>query len=538
MKGRLAGPLRSMVRHGPTALVLLVLVGLGFYGHRTGWTVPKVSALWGKSRGAEKEDWCQAHNVPDSKCIACHPELAGADPKDWCKEHGVPESKCTVCHPEILTKGQADDWCKEHGVPESQCTICHPEIAVKGSLPASESSATVSLDPMAKPAKSPSTCQSHALRVQFSSKEAVSKAGIRLEAVEERPMAASIKANGEIDYDQTRVAHLSSKVAGTVFRAEKEVGQAVKEGDVLALVDAAEVGRAKADLLQAAAQVDVKEKTFERIKTSSEKGLRTQAELLEAEAALREARVRLFNAEQALINLGMPVRAADLAGLPEEKRAERLRFLGLPDPIQATMGPETLTANLIPVKAPFDGIVASRSIVAGEVVDSTKTMFVVADTSRMWAVLDVRVEDMGSLSLGQAVAFQGPDLTSEGKVSWISTAVDEKTRTLRVRASIENPDGRLRAHTFGTARITTRESPNAVAVPDEAIQWEGCCHIVFVRLTDEVFQTRKVRLGARSGRFTEVLVGVLPGEVVATTGSHVLKSEILKSKLGAGCVDE
>src|SRR5512143_3141753 len=147
MKGPLTGPLRLLARQGPTVLVLLALVGLGIWGHRTGWTVPSLSALWGKSEGPEKEDWCQAHNVPDSKCIACHPELAGADPKDWCKEHGVPESKCTVCHPEILTKGQANDWCKEHGVPESQCTICHPEIAVTGQPPASESSATVSLDP-------------------------------------------------------------------------------------------------------------------------------------------------------------------------------------------------------------------------------------------------------------------------------------------------------------------------------------------------------------------------------------------------------
>ncbi|MCU0294364.1 MAG: TolC family protein, partial [Thermoanaerobaculaceae bacterium] len=95
----------------------------------------------------------------------------------------------------------------------------------------------------------------------------------------------------------------------------------MKQGDVLALVDAAEVGRAKTEILQAAAQVDVKEKTFDRIKASTEKGLRTQAELLEAEASLREARGRLSSAEQALINLGLPVRAADLAALPEEKRA-------------------------------------------------------------------------------------------------------------------------------------------------------------------------------------------------------------------------
>jgi cobalt-zinc-cadmium efflux system membrane fusion protein len=108
---------------------------------------------------------------------------------------------------------------------------------------------------------------------------------------------------------------------------------------------------------------------------------------------------------------------------------------------------------------------------------------------------------------------------------------------VKVRAEVDNPEGRLRAHTFGSARIVTRRDEKAIALPDEAIQWEGCCSIVFVRLTDEIFQTRKVRLGTRNRGYTEVLVGVLPGEVIVTTGSHVLKSDILKSKLGAGCVD-
>jgi cobalt-zinc-cadmium efflux system membrane fusion protein len=58
---------------------------------------------------------------------------------------------------------------------------------------------------------------------------------------------------------------------------------------------------------------------------------------------------------------------------------------------------------------------------------------------------------------------------------------------------------------------------------------------VFVRLADDIFQTRKVRLGTQDSHYTEILVGLAPGEVIATEGSHVLKSEILKSNLGAGC---
>ena len=83
-----------------------------------------------------------------------------------------------------------------------------------------------------------------------------------------------------------------------------------------------------------------------------------------------------------------------------------------------------------------------------------------------------------------------------------------------------------------------RTKKKAIVVPDEAIQWEGCCHVVFVQQTDTVFLTRKVRLGLRQDGYTEILVGVRPGEVVVTTGSHVLKSDILKNRLGGADDDD
>lgn len=531
------GPVR---RYLPTLLVFALLGLFAWGGHRTGWKAPKVSELWVRSGKQVKEDWCESHNVPDSRCIACHPELGGGDAKDWCKEHGVAESKCTTCHPEILKGGKAADWCREHGVPESACTTCHPEVAVKGTPP-QNSDAKVKLAPDAKPVSTPMTCQSHALRVQFASPESVRKAGIKLEGVEERPMAARLRAPATVDYDPTRVARLSARASGFAWRVDKEVGQKVKKGDVLALVDSAEIGRAKSEFLQALAAVEVKEKAQKRVEVSSKEGFRTQAELEEARAAVRESKIRLLGAQQALVNLGLHIRLQDVQGESEEKLAERLKFLGLPEDVRSRLSGEFATANLIPVTAPLDGVVVSREIVAGEVVDSSKTLFVVADVGRMWVQADVRLEDARTVAVGQPVLFR-PDGDSEevgaGKITWMSTAVDEKTRTVRVRAEIENPEGRLRAHTFGSARITLRETEKAVAVPSEAVQWEGCCHVVFVRLTDEVFQTRKVRIGAKSGGMTEILIGLVPGEVVATAGSHVLKSDILKSKLGAGCVDD
>jgi cobalt-zinc-cadmium efflux system membrane fusion protein len=526
------------------------LSALGYWGHHSGWKAPKFSDLFGARVPLEEEDWCVEHGVPESKCIKCHPELAGESGADWCKEHGVPESRCTICHPEILTQGVAGDWCREHGVPEPSCTLCHPEIAVRGSPQKGtpDVSVVVAQDDTAlktqpgsvsigRPAKDPSTCQTHAMRVQFASAASIEKAGVKLGSVVERPMGDTLTANAEIDYDRTRLAQVSSRASGVAWWVGKEVGDRVSRGEVLALVDSADIGRAKAELLQAAADRHVRTQARERTRSLILDNIGSQANLQEKEAAFREAEIRLFIARQTLINLGFVLSPDGPSDIPNERE---LLFLGVPQNIREKLDASNTTANLLPITAPLDGVVTARNIVAGEVVETSKPLFVVADTSRMWVMIDVPQSLANRVALGQRVRFRAEPKSDNavlGTIAWISTAVEEQTRTVKVRADMDNAEGRLLASMFGQAAITIRESPTATAVPDEAVQWEGCCHVVFVRLTDEIFQPRKIKVGARSGGFTEVLVGVLPGEVVAATGSHVLKSEILESNLGAGCAD-
>ena len=195
---------------------------------------------------------------------------------------------------------------------------------------------------------------------------------------------------------------------------------------------------------------------------------------------------------------------------------------------------------------PLDGIVVARHIVPGEVVDTNTTLLGVADVQQMWLMLDVRQEGAKYLSLDQPVLFQqgDDDDTPEikGSLAWISTEAGDQTRTVKVRVNLPNKDGRLRGNTFGTGRIVLRQEPRAVVVPCEAVHWDGDCSVVFVRdknfLLDgspKFFHIRTVRLGVKDGDTTEIIAGVLPGEVIASRNSVVLEAQLLKSKLGAGC---
>ena len=161
----------------------------------------------------------------------------------------------------------------------------------------------------------------------------------------------------------------------------------------------------------------------------------------------------------------------------------------------------------------------------------------------MWLTLNVRQEDVRYLKLEQPVRFRadGGKLEAAGQIAWISPAVDETTRTVAIRVELPNLDGSLRANTFGQGRIVLREESSTVVVPNIAVHWDGSCHVVFVRdkhffeeEAPKVFYTRTVRVGASDEKYTELLAGVLPGEIVASTGSAVLRAELLRNNLGAG----
>jgi cobalt-zinc-cadmium efflux system membrane fusion protein len=369
--------------------------------------------------------------------------------------------------------------------------------------------------------------------LKLPSDEAAATVGIRVETVEQREVGEHVTAYGEIDFDQDRYAHLSTRASGTAWSVHKHAGDEVKKGDVLALIACPELARIKFDLQQNRLLVQTRERLFRRLKAAGE--ATPQQSIDSAEASLREARIRLYGDQQSLQNLGLTIPAEELTRLSDEQFASRLRTLGIPDSLLQRLEPTMLTNNLLPMYAPFDGVVVKRDIVIGELVSLNMPQFDVADLGRLWIMLHVRLEDAGRLSIGQDVAFHldGPNEDAPpAKIAWIGAEVVEKTRTVFVRADVTNPHGRLRPRTYGTARILVGRKQRLI-VPNSALQFDGQSHVVFVRGDSAIeFQPVRVQLGPRHAEFTEAISGLQAGQRVATGGSHVLLSEMLKSRIG------
>lgn len=381
------------------------------------------------------------------------------------------------------------------------------------------------------------------VRIEFDTEAAVEKAGIEIAIAWKAPMIDSVEASGEIGFDPTRTARLSSRVSGTVERIFKKFGDEVKAGEILALIDAGDVGKAKSDYLQSLVQLRLKRKSLLNLRNGS--GVVSERQLREAEAAERESEVRLLGAEQTLANLGIPARTAAYAELPLDGVMGRIRFLGMTEAEVAKLGQSPTSANLFPIRSPRDGIVLSSDIVAGEVVDSSRTSFVVVDPSVVWLTLHVAEEDAVKIALDQKVRFQmdGSPKLFEGVVSWIGSSANESTRTIPVRVELGNEHGQLRASTLGKGRIIQRDIASTIVLPNEAVHSFKGVPVVFLRDRDylkpggsKAFQAMPVRTGAKDKQNTEIRAGLENGSVVAGKNSQLLLDEMKSGFASQGSV--
>jgi cobalt-zinc-cadmium efflux system membrane fusion protein len=374
-------------------------------------------------------------------------------------------------------------------------------------------------------------------QITFPAAEDVRRAGFRFAAAEAKPQTRYVTAAASIGYDPGLYFQITSRTPGTVWWVEKVPGLPVAKGEVLALLDVAEVGKLKADLLADLTQYEFQTRTLERLREAAQATNNVSGRSVEeARLAVENARFKLLGDQQALLNLGLAIDPEVLRNVPAADRIARIRFMGLPESALARVREETASANLLPVVSPLDGFVITRPVTRGEAVAVHKPLFVVAGLDQVHIELAVDPRDADLLRVGQTVLFT-PDkdgaVEARGKLAHLVPEVDEVTRKVWAHAEAANPDGRLRPNAFGRGRIVVGEDRDAVVVPDEAVQRDGADALVFVRTDETTFEARRVTTGLKGDGVTAV-DRVKPGETVVTTGSHALLAELRRDQLGGG----
>ena len=430
--------------------------------------------------------WCKEHNRYEDRCWECHPDQRDPE-RVFCEEHGLYEDECFLCNAELKAKpgtgAQAPAAgvrliCKEHNVPEDECGICHPELAGQ-------------IEP------------GRGLKVRFASPDAAAKAGIETALPTVGPMADGIACYAELAFNQNKLAQIAVPVGGVIQSVDVDLGSKVAEGAVLARIKSASIS----DLVS---RLILTRQTVERERKLRVDRVSSERELQEAESGYETA-------------------------------LQQLKTLGFDNEQVDTMGKTSSDhPAVLEIRAPFTGEIVERDAVRGALVEAGRSLFTLVDRSTMWAMLNIPEKQLARTSVGQKVEFRVdalPDKTFTGTLTWIAAKVDDRTRMAQARAEIPDPDSVLRSQMFAKARIITDNFDKAVIVPATAIQYIAKRNFVFVKVADDVYEARSVRLGAKLDGNVAVAEGVSPEEAVVVSGGFIAKSQLLISKLGAGCVD-
>jgi Cu(I)/Ag(I) efflux system membrane fusion protein len=178
--------------------------------------------------------------------------------------------------------------------------------------------------------------------------------------------------------------------------------------------------------------------------------------------------------------------------------------------------------------APRDGLVLERNATEGMRAQPGDVLFRVADTSVVWALIDVAERDVGALSVGQPVVIRARGLAGRefsGNINVIYPQLNRETRTARVRVELANPDAALRPDMYVDAEIDTGSAQPVLAVPESAILDTGSRQAVFIEKGQGRFEPRDVKLGHRGGGYVEVREGVAEGEPVVVSANFLIDAE-------------
>jgi cobalt-zinc-cadmium efflux system membrane fusion protein len=460
-----------------------------------------------------------------------------ANPSTTCAQHGVAAAECVRCHPERAAAFQSQgDWCGEHGLPESQCVLCNPGLAAWGVKPIADAPddphaghdpapAVASSDAPAIPVEAfpglsvvyrsnQPKCPTDQALIQFATAATAERAGLEVQPVITATESTHFEAPAEVRFDENATTVFTSTLPVSLVRWLVEPGDPVREGEALATAESPDMAMLQGEYLEAWSDWRVHDKERERTAGMAARGLVDSATYERAQGEATSARARWVQSESRLRLAGMA--AEDLEALHAQGRVN----------------------SQFTLRSRRKGLLLERTAPLGRLLEPGTELARLGDPGAIWIEAHLRESDAARVKDGQRVEFAGDGGALHrvsGKVIWIASFLDPSSRTITVRVRPDRGDVNLRAHEFGRLYLPEGTAEVGLWVPRDAVQWEGCCNVVFVQEAVDRYRPRKVKVAAGDPGHYRVLDGLKPGEQVVVAGSFLLKTELKKGAIGAGC---
>lgn len=324
---------------------------------------------------------------------------------------------------------------------------------------------------------------------------AASSSSVQTAPVQYRAVSAELTIPASIQPDPLRVVHVFAPVSGRLVTLKVKVGDTVRAGQAVAVVQSSDAASARSDYEKAKAQAERSGAALRRVT------LLYQHEVVSAKD-VEDAKAQA---------------ASDDSDL---KRArERLELLGLG---------EGAASDKVTVQAPRAGVVIETTSAPGEFsksLDASNPLLTIADLSSVWVVGNAYEKDLALISRGAPVSISTdayPAQSWRAQIGYISDVVDPNTRTVKVRVVLNNGERKLKPDMFATIHVA-QPSEKVAVVPAAALLHDGNDAYVIVYRAQDEYERRKVQVARNDAQEVLVRSGLRPGELVVTSGAELLR---------------
>ena len=331
---------------------------------------------------------------------------------------------------------------------------------------------------------------------------------IKFEAAKIIPIKRMLDIPGSIEVKQKLLARIGSPVQGRIIEINGELGDTVKKGDVLAVINSTELAKQQLAYIKSVQMVELKTKAYERAVLLFDADVVSEAQKLQRKTELSSAKADMEASKDQLFVMGMTV--AEIEAIKSETQIDAI-------------------TNIV---AKIDGKIIKKNVNVGQVVDPTEDIFTIAMLNEVWGVAQIPERQIGFLKEGDDLLIDVPayeDKLVEGKITYLGDIVDPVTRTVTIRTEIDNNHGLLKPDMLITMKVSGMKIEK-VGVPVNAIVSIDDIPNIFVKTGKNKFLLRPVTLGIKNKEFVHIDDGLLEGEEVVIDGAFHLNNERLYTK--------
>jgi len=362
------------------------------------------------------------------------------------------------------------------------------------------------------------TYESHEGRVKIPAALAASS-GVKTEIAGPATLQHFRELPAQVRLNEDLVAHAVTRFKGQVIEVRHNLGDQVKTGAVLAVLDSRELADAKAEFIEALHKLELAQALYSREEGLWKKKISPEQDYLAVRHQLEEAEIKKQTTRQKLLALGLQEK--ELTELSVEPTGKVVTF----QPRQP-FAAQALTRY--EVRAPISGTIVRKSVTLGSPVAEDADLFLIADMSSLWVDASVPAADLAQIQPGQKALVISGDRQTEGKVAYVGPGVDTETRAGFLRVVLANTESRWKPGEFVTVKVLQQEQSAAVAVRPAALQTFRDWTVVFLNEGDQ-YEVQPVEIGKRTDEWVEVISGLQPGQRYVTGNSYLIKADILKS---------